>query len=76
MTALLHIKTNVLLALLAYDYFLTLPMELSQMWNSRVTVAKLFYLFNRYGVIVDFCINCIVWTFQTENLQVCSFLFQ
>ncbi len=74
-TALLCSKTNVLLVLLAYDCFLTLPLEISEIWSSRFTAAKLFYFFNRYGNMAYFCINCTLWTLQTENLQVSSFFF-
>ncbi len=67
-------KTHMLIAILVYDYFLTLHLEISRIWNSRFTAAKLFFLLNRYGSIAYFCINCISWTIQTESVSVRSFL--
>lgn len=68
-------KTHMSLALLVYNCFLSLPLEISEILNSHFSAAKLFYLLNRYGNIAYFSINCFLWTFQTENLQVCYFLF-
>lgn len=62
-----------LLALLIYDYFITLPLEISEIWNSRFTAAKLFYFLNRYGVIAFYCVNCVLCTLQTQNILVRSF---
>ncbi len=59
--------------LLLYDYSLTLPLEVSQIWSSRFTTAKLFYFFNRYGAILNFCLNCVLNALQTRSILVRSF---
>lgn len=66
-------KSYCLLALLIYDYFITLPLEISEIWNSRFTAAKLFYFLNRYGVIAFYCVNCVLDSLQTQNILVRSF---
>lgn len=68
-------RTYVFLALLIYDYFLTLPLEISEIWKSQFTVAKLFYFLNRYGSIAYYCLNCLLVTFQTESISVSSSIF-
>ncbi len=68
---------------MVYEYFLTLPLEMSEIWNSRFSAAKLFYLLNRYGAIANFFLNCILDSLQTESelvrlffpLSLCSSLF-
>lgn len=74
-SALLCHKIDFFLVLLIYDYFLTLPLEISQIWSSRFTAAKLFYLLNRYGSIAFFVLNSLLWIVQTKSSFVCCFLF-
>ena len=43
------------LVLVFYDYMLTVPIELSHIWNGRVNVMKVLFIINRYaGVIFQF----------------------
>lgn len=34
-----------------YDYFLTLPEEVLEMWKGNVTLAKLLFYANRYSAL-------------------------
>lgn len=66
-------KTHWLLALVVYEYFLTLPLEISEIWSSPFTAAKLLYIVNRYGIVTYFCLICVNDALQTQNILVWSF---
>lgn len=59
--------------LVVYDYILTVPLEVSEIWSSRFTAAKLFFLLNRYGIIAYFCLYCVLNTLQTQSILVRPF---
>lgn len=62
-------------ALLLYDYVLTMPLEISEIWNGRFTLAKFFYILNRYGIIAYFCIICVVDNIQTQSTLTCKVIY-
>ena len=43
---------KLLVVLVFYDYLLTLPLEFSEIWHGRFTLAKFFYLLNRYASLL------------------------
>jgi len=61
--------------LLVYDYSLTLSTEISEIWASPITGAKLLFLMNRYGVILDFFFQCITFSLITTNVPLCTTLY-
>ena len=44
--------TNLLTALLLYDFLLTFPLETSQIWRGNVNVMKVLFVLNRYASFV------------------------
>ena len=42
-----------------YDYFLTFPLELSQVWRGRLNIMKILFAFNRYFGLVFMCLDVL-----------------
>lgn len=49
---------HILPVLYVYDFILTLPLEVSEIWSSKFSGATLAYLLNRYGTLWFFCHQC------------------
>ena len=67
------------LALLYYDYFLTLPAEIQCIWNRKLTLASILFLINRYATLVVrtlLIIQTVSWSHVTDNEadKVCTVL--
>ena len=39
-------------ALVTYDYFLTLPLEISEIWSGTFTATKALFFLNRYSYLI------------------------
>lgn len=50
---------HILPVLYVYDFILTLPLEVSEIWSSKFSGATLAYLLNRYGTLWFFVINVL-----------------
>lgn len=48
--------------MITYDYFLTLPLEISEIWTSRFSFTTLLYFMNRYGMLINALLQ-LLWTF-------------
>ena len=44
--------TTIILVLLLYDYFLTLPLELRYIWHGKLNTIKILFIINRYASLV------------------------
>ncbi|KAJ7749812.1 hypothetical protein DFH07DRAFT_552443 [Mycena maculata] len=48
------------LCVLLYDYLICFPQEVELMWRSRIGVAKIVYLWNRYFSLIAIGLNTSV----------------
>lgn len=59
------------LALYIYDYALTFPLEISEIWRTpRFSAATLAYLLNRYGFLLYWCLYVVVTVTVTTSVPV------
>ena len=62
-------------ALLVYDLLLSFNQEISEIWRGQFTLAKLFYIMNRYGMLMWFLTGAVADVLVTDNVQVRSTSF-
>ena len=48
----------------AYDCLLTFPLEVSEIWSARISLAKAAYLMSRYGELLLWVLNV---TYSIKN---------
>ncbi len=53
-----------------YDYILTLPVEISQIWPSKFTGAKAAYILSRYGFLIYISLSAIAAYSPITNISV------
>ncbi|TDL27700.1 hypothetical protein BD410DRAFT_835014 [Rickenella mellea] len=58
---------SVAAAILAYDYILTIDLEISQVWSQRLTGATLLYFMNRYIYPLNICLSMIEAFYPLNN---------
>ncbi|TDL17482.1 hypothetical protein BD410DRAFT_794313 [Rickenella mellea] len=64
---------SVAAAILAYDYLVTLDLEIAQVWGQRFTAATVLFLLNRYAFPFVICLTMIE-IFHPLNDNVCTIL--
>ena len=69
------IFANELTVLVFYDYFLTLPVELSLIWTGKVTLMKALFFVNRYSFMVGWIFNAISSVIETRDIKVRTMCF-
>jgi len=60
------------IALYIYDFILTLPLEISEIWSSRFSGATLAYLLNRYGLLGYVIFHAIASYAPISDVSTCS----
>ncbi|TDL21235.1 hypothetical protein BD410DRAFT_789993 [Rickenella mellea] len=58
--------------LLAYDYVVTIDVELAHIWRQRFTGATAFFLLNRYLFLLSVCLKWIFRYYTSNNYLVCA----
>jgi len=60
------------LALIYYDYFLTLPLEVAHFWRAKFKYSTLLYVFTRYAMVAN-----VVYLFAiSSKLSSCDFWYK
>ncbi|TDL21403.1 hypothetical protein BD410DRAFT_804317 [Rickenella mellea] len=70
MAIMMHALTNVE-ALIFYDYALTFPTEISEMWNSKFSGAKALFFLARYSFLVFMMLSCAINYIQNPSETFC-----
>jgi len=63
------------MAVLIYDYFLTLDAETRFVWRSSWNIGKVLFILTRYTAFLDTSIVLFVATYQPKSLDICPPLY-
>lgn len=59
-----------------YDFILTLPVEISQIWPSRFSGTKAVFLLCRYSALIYWCFDAITGYSPISNISTCAGLIR
>jgi len=62
--------------IICYDYFLTLPLEVSEIWGSKFSFTTLLFLMNRYGMLINDCLQVLSTFISSPTYEECNALIK